>query len=64
MVKSVLCSILGDCPLPVVVYLDGITIYRDIQEQVLEDMLEAVKWLAAAIFILSLYKIQVVQGVA
>ena len=31
--------------LPIVIYLDDIAIYRDTQEQVLEDMLEAIKWL-------------------
>ena len=30
-------------PLPVVIYLDDIAVYRDTQEEVLEDMLEAVK---------------------
>ena len=34
---------LDNCPLPVVVYLDNIAIYRDTKEQVLEDTLEAFK---------------------
>ena len=32
-----------DCPLPVVIYLDDIAMYGDTQEEVLEDILEAVK---------------------
>ena len=38
MVEIVLCSMPGDRPLPVVVYLDNIAVYGDTQEQVLEDM--------------------------
>ena len=37
--------------------------YGDTQEQVLEDMLEAIKWLAMASFILNLHKSQLVQAV-
>ena len=43
MVESVLCGRPDGHPLPVVVYLDDIALYGDTQEQVLEDMLEAVK---------------------
>ena len=46
---------LGDCPLPIVIYLDDIAIYGDTQEQVLEDMLEAIKWLTAASFMVDLH---------
>ena len=62
MVESILCGGLDDRPLPVVIYLDDIAIYRDTQEQVLEDMLEAVKLLAAAGFMLNLRKSQLVQA--
>ena len=55
-VKSVLCGGLGNHPLPIVVYLDNIDIYGDTLEQVLEDMLEAIKWLTAARFMLNLHK--------
>ena len=51
MVKSVLCSALGNCPLPIVVYLDDIAIYGDTQERVLEDTLKTIKGLATAGFI-------------
>ena len=37
--------------------------YRDTQEQVLEDMLEAVKRLATASFMINLRKSQLVQAV-
>ena len=63
MVKSVLYGP-DNFPLPIVVYLDDIAMYRDTQEEVLEDMLEAVKQLAAAGFMLSLHKSQLVQAVA
>ena len=53
-----------DLPLPVVVYLDNIAVYVDTREQVLEDMLEAVKRLAAAGFMLNLRKSQLVQAAA
>ena len=52
----------GDHPLPVVLYLDNIAIYRETKEQVVEDMLEAVKQLTAASFMLTLYKSQLVQA--
>ena len=55
---------LGDHPLPIVVYLDDIAMYGDTQEQVLEDTLEAIKWLAAAGFMLNLHKSQLVQAAA
>ena len=42
--------------MPVVVYLDNIAMYRDTQEKVLEDLLKAIKWLAAARFMLNLHK--------
>ena len=54
----------SDHPLPIVVYLDDIAIYGDTQEQVLEDMLEAIKWLAAASFMLNLHKSHLVQAMA
>ena len=40
--------------MPIVFYLDNIAVYGDTQEQVLEDMLEAVKRLAATGFMLNL----------
>ena len=43
-------------PLPIVVYLDDIAIYRDTQEKVLEYMLEAIKWLTTAGFVLNLHE--------
>ena len=61
-VESVLCSMLGDCPLPVVVYLDDIAIYGDTQKQVLEDMLKAIKQLTAASFMLNFHKSQLFQA--
>ena len=64
MVESVLHGGLGDCPLPVVIYLDDIAIYGDTQEQVLEDTLEAIKQLAVASFMLNLHKSQLVQAAA
>ena len=62
MVKSVLQGGLDDRPLPVVIYLDNIAVYRDTQEEVLEDMLKAVKRLAGTGFMLNLYKSQLVQA--
>ena len=59
-VESILHSMLGNCPLPIVTYLDNIAKYGDTQEQVLEDMLEAIKWLAAASFMLNLHNSQLV----
>ena len=55
MVESVLHGGLGDCPLPVVIYLDDIAIYEDTQEQVLEKILEATKQFDTASFMLSLH---------
>ena len=64
MVKSILCGGLDNCPLPVVIYLDDIAVYGDTEKEVLEDTLEAVKWLAVAGFMLNLNKTQLVQAVA
>ena len=50
----------GNPPLPIVIYLDNIAMYMDTQEQVLEDTFEAIKWLAAASFMLNLHKSQLV----
>ena len=55
-VKSVLNGGLDNGPLPIVIYLDDIAIYGDTQDEVLEDMLAAIKWLAAASFMFNLYK--------
>ena len=59
-IESIPCSRSGDYALPVNIYLDDIAIYRDTQKQVLEDMLEAIKRLSAAGFLLNLHKIQLV----
>ena len=64
MVESVLRSGPDDHPLPIVVYLDDIAVYRDTQEQVLEEMLEVVKRLATAGFMLNLHRSQLVQAAA
>ena len=64
MVTSVLRNGPDNHPLPIVVYLDDIAIYEDTQEEVLEDTLEAVKWLAAAGFMLNLHKSLLVQTTA
>ena len=61
-VESTLHGELDDCPLPVVVYLDDIAMYGDTQEQVLEDMLEAVKRFTTTGFMLNLCKSQLVQA--
>ena len=50
--------------MPAVVYLNGIAMYGDTQEQELEDMLEAIKWVITASFMLNLHKSQLVQAVA
>ena len=50
----------GDHPLLVVVYLDDTNKYGDTWKLVLEDMCEAIKWLAIVIFMLHLLKIQLV----
>ena len=63
MVGSVLHGGPDNPPLPVVVYLDNIAVYGDTQEEVLEDTLEAVKWLTMAGFMLNLHKSQLVQAV-
>ena len=64
MVESVLNGGLDDRPLPAVIYLDDIAMYGDTQEQVLKDMLEAVKRLATTSFMLNLHKSQLVQAAA
>ena len=64
MVESVLHGGPDDCPLPVVIYLDNIAMYGDTQEEVLENMLEAVKWLTEASFMLNLCKSQLFQAAA
>ena len=64
MVESVLRGGLDDCPLSIVIYLDDIAMYRDTQEDVLEDTLEAVKQLAATGFMLNLHKSKLVQATA
>ena len=46
------------------VYLDNIAVYGDTQEEVLEGMLEVVKQLTVAGFMLNLHKSQLVQAVA
>ena len=56
MLESVLRSAPSNRPLTIVVYLDNIAMCGDTQEQVLEDMLEAIKQLAAAGFMLYLCK--------
>ena len=55
---------LGNYPMPIVVYLDDIAMYWDTQERVLEDMLEAIKQLTVASFIFNLHKSQMVKAVA
>ena len=64
MVESVLRSVLCNHLLPIVIYLDNIAMFGDTQKQVLEYMLEAIKWLAIASFMLNLHKSQLVQAVA
>ena len=62
--KSVLHSVLGSHPLLVVIYLDNIAVYEGTQDQVLEDMLKAIKQLTTASSMLNLHKSQLVQAVA
>ena len=50
--------------MPTDVYLDNITVYGDTQEQVLEYILGAIKWLTTAGFMLDLHKSQLVQAMA
>ena len=64
MVESALCGRPDDRPLPVVIYMDDIAVYRDTQEQVINDTLEAVKQLATTGFMLNLHKSQLVQVAA
>ena len=52
MVESILCSDPSSFPLPLVIYLYNIAMYGDIQGQVLDDMLEAIKQLVLASFML------------
>ena len=59
-VESALHGMLDDCLLPVVIYLDDKAMYEDTQEQVLEDMLEAIKQLTTAGFMLNLCKSKLV----
>ena len=54
--ESVLKGKPGDRALPVVVYLDDITVYGDTVEQVLQDTAEAMKRLATAGFMINLKK--------
>ena len=54
--ESVLKGKAGDRTLPVVVYLDDITVYGDTVSQVLEDTAEAMKRLALAGFMINLKK--------
>ena len=54
--ESVLKGKPGDRALPVVVYLDDITVYGDTVEQVLRDTAEAMKRLATAGFMINLKK--------
>ena len=55
-VKSILHGDQGIHPFLMVIYLDDIAIHRDTQEQVLDNMLYAIKYLASDSFILSLWK--------
>ena len=48
MVESVLHVTVGSCPLPIVIYLDNIAMYGDTQEQILIDVVGAIKQLASA----------------
>ena len=59
--ESILHSELGSHPLPILIYLDDIIIYGDTQEQVLNDMVEAIKHLVLASFVLCLHKSQLVK---
>ena len=42
--------------MPVVLYLDNITVYRDTKKQVLEDILGAIKQLSTVNFALNLHE--------
>ena len=64
MVEIILNGNPGSCFLPVVIYLDYIAMYGDTQKQGLDDMLEDIKYLIVAYFILNLQKKQVVQSTA
>ena len=55
-VKSILHGDQSIHPFLVVIYLDDIAIHGDTQEQVLDNMLYAIKYLASDSFILSLWK--------
>ena len=59
--ESVLKGHAGDRILPVVVYLVDITVYGDIEDQVLEDTVEAMKPLASAGFIINLKKSHLIE---
>ena len=64
LVENVLCSMPGNHPLPIITYLDDIAIYGDPQDQALEDILEAIKWLGMAGLMLNLLQSQLVQATA
>ena len=61
MVESILKGKAGDRTLPIVVYLDDITVYGDMVSQVLEDTAEAMKQLALAGFMINLKKSHLVE---
>ena len=63
-VESVVKGEAGDRPLPVVVYLDDIAVFGESQEQVLEDMLEVVRRLTKAGFMINLKKSHLVEDAA
>ena len=48
----------------IIIYFNDIAIYENTQEQVLEDILEAINWLGSAGSMLNLYKAQLVQAAA
>ena len=60
-VESILEGKAGDCTLLVVVYLDDITVYGNMVNQVLEDTAEAMKRLASAGFMINLKKSHLVE---
>ena len=59
--ESILKGKAGDHALPVIVYLDDITVYGDMVSQVLEDTAEAIKRLASAGFMINLKKSHLVE---
>ena len=54
--ESILSEQTRDHTLPVVVYIDDITVYGDMIQQVLEDTAEAMNWLASSEFMINLKK--------